>query len=98
MGARTVYTKGKYTVKKTNHGYVVINNKEDYSHHSHFENLKGASRCLDLIYKRVLPNNEWWREALRRLLSEEEFKELRADKQNKYYNVGGGKGVRYGRV
>ena len=98
MGAKTVYTKGKYTVKKTNHGYIVINTKEDYSHHSHFENLRGASRCLELIHKRILPQNAWWREALRRLLSEDEFKQLSADKQNRYYNVQGGKGVKYGRV
>lgn len=94
MSAKTVYKKGRFTVIQTSTDFVVRNDKLDYAHHSHFTNLKGAKRCLDLIARRVLPQNEWWREALRRLLTEEEFEQLQPNKRQAYYNVQGGKGVR----
>ena len=97
LSAKTVYKKGRFTVIKTSTDYIVRNDKLDYAHHSHFSNLKGAKRSIDLINKRVLPQNEWWKEALRRLLTDEEFALLSPDKQQRYYNVQGGKGIRYKR-
>lgn len=98
MSSKTVYKKGKFTVIQTSTDYVVRNERLDYAHHSHFHSLKGAKRSIDLISRRVLPQNEWWREALRRLLTEEEYLSLQPNKKQAYYNVQGGKGVKYGRV
>lgn len=70
---RVVYQKGRFKVIKTESDYVVRNIELDESHHSHFHNLEGAKLGIDLIKKRVLPQNVWWRTALKRLLSEEEF-------------------------
>lgn len=98
MSAKTVYKKGRFTVLQTSTDYVVRNDRLDYEHHSHFHNLKGAKRCIDLITRQVLPSNAWWREALRRLLTEEEYLNLQPNKRQAYYNVQGGKGVKYGRV
>lgn len=98
MSSKTVYKKGRFTVIQTKSDFVVRNNTLDYAHHSHFHNLKGAKRCIDLITRRVLPQNLWWREALRRLITEEEFQKLSPNKRQAYYNVQGGKGVKYGRI
>lgn len=91
MSAKTVYKKGRFTVLKTSSSFIVRNDKLDYNHHSHFTNLKRAKRCIQLIDKRVLPQNYWWKEALRRLITEEEFENLRICKREAYYNVQGGK-------
>ena len=96
--SKTVYKKGRFTVLQTNTDYVVRNDRLDYKHHSHFHNLKGAKRAIDLITRSVLPSNEWWREALRRLITQEEYEELSPNKRQAYYNVQGGKGVKYGRI
>ena len=87
MTTKTADMKGNMVIKKTSHGYVVVNTDGSYENHSHFTNLKGAQRCILLIKKKILPNDEWWREALRRLLTEEEFAELRPNNRNEYYNV-----------
>ena len=87
MDANTTLKKGNYTVKKTSHDFVVINNKLSYEHHSHFTTKKGALRVLELIEKKILPSDNWWKEAVRRLLTDEEFAQLSPNKRNGYYNI-----------
>ena len=94
---RVVYQKGRFKVIQTESDYVVRNIELDESHHSHFHNLEGAKLSIDLIKKRVSPHNVWWRTALKRLLSEEEFESLEPDTRQKYHNVQGGKGLKYKR-
>jgi hypothetical protein len=42
------------------------------------------------IEKGILPADAWWQEAVRRLLSNEEFEQLRMKDRQQYYNVNHG--------
>lgn len=86
MAKITIYTKGRFKVVKNAHGYIVINTQGDYDSHSHFKNLEGAKRVLHLIEKHILPNSEWWKEAIRRLVGEEELSTYQPNKRQAYYN------------
>ena len=89
---KTILTKGRFKVVQNAHGYIVINTHEGYEQHSHFTSIKGCKRCLMFIEKGILPVDAWWQEAVRRLLSPEEFEQLRMKDKQQYYNVN--KGVR----
>ena len=82
----TIYTKGRFKVVKNAHGYIVINTQGDYDNHSHFNNLQGAKRVIMLIDKRILPQSEWWREAIKRLVGEEELATFKPNERQAYYN------------
>lgn len=94
---RVVYQKGRFKVIQTKSDFVVRNIELDENHHSHFHNLEGAKLAIDLIKKGLLPSKTWWRIALKRLLTDEEFERLEPDRRQKYHNVQGGKGLKYKR-
>lgn len=97
MSGNVVYQKGRFKVIKTSTDFLVRNNKLDESHHSHFRDLKGAKKCIQLIDRRILPINAWTRESVRRLIAIDEFEQLQIDKKAVYYNVQGGKALKYKR-
>ena len=97
MAGNVVYQKGRFKVIKTSSDFLVRNNELDYSHHSHFHKLGCAKKCIQLIDQRVLPQSEYVKESIRRLITEEEFDQLRQDKKRTYYNVQGGKALKYKR-
>lgn len=61
-----------------------------YNQHAHFFEKKDAVKCRELIDRNKYPYNPDYRYAMKRILTEEEFKKLR--KKQRYYNVN--KGVR----
>jgi hypothetical protein len=75
--------------RKTN-GYVVIRVGYPYDFHSHCDKMAGAQQILRLIDKGLEPNQPWMQEAVRRLLTEEEYSKLKKRKE-KYINGGGRK-------
>ena len=80
-------------LKKVKNGYILYNSSGGYERHSHFKNKKAACRCKALINNGVLPNQPYFIESARRLLSPKEFERLRfKNKKEKYININ--KGVR----
>lgn len=75
--------------RKTN-GYVVIRVGYPYEFHSHCDKMAGALQILRLIDKGLEPNQPWMQEAVRRLLTEDEYSKLKKRKE-KYINGGGRK-------
>lgn len=75
--------------RKTN-GYVVIRVGYPYEYHSHCDKMAGAQQILRLIEKGLEPNQPWMQEAVRRLLTVEEYGRLKKRKE-KYVNKGGRK-------
>ena len=68
-------------------GYVVIRVGYPYEYHSHCDKMAGAQQILRLIDKGLEPNQLWMQEAVRRLLTEEEYSKLKKRKE-KYVNTG----------
>lgn len=77
-----------FIVCKVRRGYLLKRCYGDYKQHAHFRNYEGAIRCLDFIKDNELPRNDYFREALKRLLTDEEFSNLREKKaKDRYRNV-----------
>ena len=66
-------------------GYVVIRVGYPYEYHSHCDKMAGAQQIPRLIDKGLEPNQPWMQEAVRRLLTEEEYGRLKKRKE-KYIN------------
>lgn len=81
----------KFEVRETSRDYIVIRVGGEYSQHAHIKTKQGVRELLYLIEKKWLPRSEYLKESCRRLLTEDEFMELKQKKQ-RYYNVN--KGIR----
>ena len=83
---------GNIKIKKVKKGYILYDACGG-GNHSHFFNRRAARRCLTYINKGVLPDQPYFVESCRRLLSKKEFERLRPQKKKaKYFNSQ--KGVR----
>lgn len=56
--------------------FIVIRKNHEYSFHSHFKKYDGAMGLIHLFYKKVLPTDEYFNTAMKRITTEEEFKRL----------------------
>ena len=75
-------------LKKVKNGYILYS---EYGH-SHFKNKSAAAKCRCLINKGILPNQPYFVESCKRLLSNKEFETLRhRKKKEKYININKGK-------
>ena len=83
----------RFTIKRTSHDYVVIRIGGTYDQHSHFRNKSGARKIIELLTHNQLPTKKYFKDAAKRLLTEEEYKQLKGGKKQKYYNRGGRKVV-----
>ena len=78
-----------FTIKRTNRDYVLIRKNGTYEQHAHFKRRSGAEKAITLIKLMVIPKSEYFRIALKRLLTEEEYSQLRVKPvKDRYYNVG----------
>ena len=85
----------EFIIYNTNRDYVLIRKNGEYGQHSHFDRFSGAKLLVDLFYKKVLPYNPYFREAMERICYEKEIKHFKeAKKKQRYYNSNGKKGVR----
>ena len=66
-------------------GYVLVRVGYPYEYHSHFKTESGCHQAIRMIDKRVEPAQDWLREAIRRVLTAEEFKCLKKTR-DKYHN------------
>lgn len=80
-----------YHYPKMNRQYLLKREHGDYDQHAHFFTKKEAVQCRKLIDAMVYPRQKKFLIAMKRILTEEEFKML--NKKPRYYNVN--KGVRY---
>ena len=83
---------GHFKLIRDSRDFVVINELGDYAAHAHFKSETGARDCIRLINKGLLPRNEYYRKACKRLLFEDEYNRLIERSKEKYINVN--KGVR----
>lgn len=75
-------------LKKISKGFILYSPHG----HSHFKNVKTANKCRRLIEKGIYPNNRYFQESCKRLLSKEDFERLRLKrKKEKYINVNNGR-------
>lgn len=81
--------KGLYIkLKKISKGFILYSPHG----HSHFKNKKTANKCRCLIEKGIYPNNKYFQESCRRLLSKEDLERLRQKrKKDKYININKGR-------
>lgn len=79
----------RFTIKKTSHDYIVIRINGEYKQHSHFRSKSGARKIIELIEHGKMPTKKYFIIAAKRLLTEEEFEQLRGCKKQRYYNQGG---------
>ena len=90
--AKVVDTKGKFKILQTNRDFIIRNIEGKYKQHSHFQKLNDIYKFINIINKGLLPRSKYWKEAARRLLSVEEYGQLRDKRKERYINVQ--KGVR----
>ena len=81
----------KFEIKRNSRGYIVIRKGGAYSQHAHISTLKVCHDLIKLIELNKLPRGRYLKGSCKRLLTEEEYNQLRPSKQM-YYNVN--KGVR----
>ncbi len=75
-------------LKKISRGFILYSPHG----HSHFKNKKTANKCRCLIEKGIYPNNKYFQESCRRLLSKEDLERLRQKrKKDKYININKGR-------
>lgn len=77
-----------FTIISTTHDYVVIRVNGEYEQHSHFKRKSGALKLIELIRMGLMPKKPYFIKAAKRLLTEEEFKQLKIKrKKPDYVNV-----------
>lgn len=64
--------------------YLLKRENGEYSQHAHFYTKKEAIKCRNLIDSKIFPRDKKYKIAMRRLLSEEEYKSL--NKRPRYIN------------
>ena len=84
---RIVEVIGDFKICRTSRKYILINCKGGYENHAHFDSLKGAKYCLEFKEKKIKPKNQYFRDALIRLVGESEFLTYREESiKQKYKN------------
>ena len=74
--------------------YLLKREDGEYDQHAHFFKKEEAIPCRKIIDKKEYPRDEKYKIAVKRILTEEEFKRL--NKKPHYINVN--KGVRNGKI
>jgi hypothetical protein len=69
--------------------YCLIRKNKEYQYHAHFKRLDGCKTLIELFYKGVMPYDDYFITAMKRICTEEEFNKLREPrKKQKYTNKG----------
>lgn len=74
----------KYYSKLPKRKWLLIREGGAYEQHAHFLRKKDAIKCRNLIDANKYPYNKKYKLAMKRILTEEEFKKL--NKKQRYYN------------
>ena len=74
-------------VKKCHDGYIVARHND--SRHSHYRHRSGCRQLIKLYEMGVKPRNAYHREAMRRLLNQDEWDQLKECNKQQYVNKKG---------
>lgn len=74
-------------IKRVRNGYILYDVNGN-GRHSHFPTYNCARTCLTFINKRVKPNNPYYIESCKRVLSKKEFARLKP--KQRYRNIQNG--------
>lgn len=77
-----------YYYPKMNRAWLLKREQGSYAQHAHFYTKKEALECRKLIDCKRYPREDKYKIAMKRLLTEEEFKSL--NKKQRYCNVNKG--------
>ena len=77
-----------YIIKKVHDGWIVTIDGRD--EHSHFNKRKGCLILIKTLYQGKMPNNPYFREAARRILTDDEFSSLIDHQKPHYININKG--------
>lgn len=92
---KKLYEDKEFVIYHTNRDYILIRKNGEYGQHSHFDRFSGAKLLVDLFYKKVLPYNPYFKEAMERICDDREIKKFKEEKiKQRYYNSNGKRGVR----
>jgi hypothetical protein len=82
----------KFDIKKdSNRGYIVVRVNGEYAQHAHVSSINGCRQLINLINNKLLPTSTYLQGSCHRLLTIDEYSQLKRKKQQ-YINVN--KGVR----
>jgi len=90
--AKVIDVKDNFKILQTGKDFIIANTNLEYKNHAHFKKLNDIYKFLNIISKGLLPHSKYWKEAARRLLTQEEYSNLRDKRKERYINVQ--KGVR----
>ncbi len=68
---------GDFIVKKVENGFIVKRRNSTYEQHAHFRSHSSAKNFARTMYNGIMPTSKWFKSSARRLLTEDEYKELR---------------------
>jgi len=81
----------KLSIIKQHGSYIVRRVDGEYKQHAHISSMSGCRLLIRFIRQNRLPTSKYLQGSCRRLLTEEEYSQLRPKKQ-RYHNIN--KGVR----
>ncbi|MCW6094588.1 hypothetical protein LAV60_15560 [Clostridium sporogenes] len=88
--AQMLYEDEEFKILKTK-DYIVVRKRKPYSFHSHFHKYSGAKSLIDLFYKKLQPEDEYFNVAMQRITEPKEFQNFTIQKRKqRYYNVNKG--------
>ena len=79
----------KLEIVKQHGGYIVSRIDGEYSQHAHISSVNGCQLLIRFIRQNRLPTSTYLQGSARRLLTEDEYSQLRPKKQ-RYHNVNKG--------
>lgn len=94
--AKVVKRIGEFVILKDRRGYVVVNTRGLYEHHSHVKTEKTAELLINLVSNKVVPNSPYLIESARRVTLDESYrvsletKQGRLQNKPKYVNINKG--------
>ncbi len=85
----------EFIIYATNRDYILIRKEGEYKQHSHFDRFSGAKLLVDLFYKKILPYNPYFKQAMERICFDNELTSFKQEKKKQmYYNSNGKRNVR----
>lgn len=78
----------QFDIIKQHGSYIVRRVDGEYKQHAHISTMKGCKKLIGYIHSNTLPFSRYLQISCQRLLTEDEYRQLR--KKQRYYNVNKG--------
>ncbi len=73
-----------FEIKKTKRDFIII--RKGTENHSHMKTLQGCEKLLQFILEGTKPFNRYFDTACKRILTDEEYRQLRQPSKQRYIN------------